>query len=128
MVNTVYPEFQKEKLSWRTYLGLKTSKKWALFEFSRDPCGTDWGCRRKDKGMHPKHTKQGENPLIRVIWRLSICLFSKFLQEVSFYRQPKMSFLSTDFSTQFTPTRIYIYIYINIHIFIYKCKCKYDNS
>ena len=27
MVNTVYPEFQKEKLSWRTYLGLKTKKK-----------------------------------------------------------------------------------------------------
>ena len=118
MVNTVYPEFQEENLSWRTYLGPKTRKKWALFEFSRDPCGTVWGFRGDNKRMHPKQTNEGGNPLIRVIWRLSICLFSKFLQEVSFYCRPKMSFLSTDFSTQFTPTRRYIYIYIKIYRYI----------
>ena len=87
----------------------KNEEKWALFEFSRDPCGTVWGFRRENKGMHPKQTNQGGNPLIRVIRRLSICLFSKFLQEVSLYRQPNMSSLSTDFSTQFTPTRRYIH-------------------
>ena len=94
----------------------KNEEKWVLFEFSRDACGTVWGFRGDNKGMHPKQTNQGGNPLMRVIRRLSICLFSKFLQEVSFYRRPKMPCLSTDLSTQFTPTRRYILVYIYIYI------------
>ena len=75
-----------------------------------------WG----DKGdMPPKFKNQGRNSLVMAFVRISIFVFEKFPQEVTFCETTKSAFLSTETSTYICTTRIYIYIYIYICIYLY---------
>ena len=89
-------EFHQKKSRGTTYFELRTAKNGRFPSFLRVRF-LDFG--GIEGAMPPKFKNQGRNSLVMVFVRLSIFVFEKFPQEVTFCETAKSAFLGTESGT-----------------------------